>query len=311
MVLFVATGSAGAPQDDAIWRSFARASRWFVSAVLGAIVALGVADVAGYLGHRPASLPAQLNAVLVDAARQGLEPVYMRELDLQGTGEMTRLVVLRPRINSRYVDRSDELRVYRTTNQELRVAYVIRPYPLKDQPPYHLTLLGVGSFDRTDREEAIFTLDPEYADQALPRPFALLWNVARQNYEVRSLLREGPHLVPLHGFWATSTVRLDHPISVPLGGGLVLHGAGGAPYVALGRSRLAAAYSVSKTCNGCTGVWEFKTFCLNFDNHPYSEGEASEYSLTGRRRHHTALIKEPLTGIPAHLNAALHRGYCE
>jgi hypothetical protein len=104
--------------------SLVRGGRWVVTAALGATIALGVARGLGDLGQKPIPIPAQLNRILADAARQGLEPVYMRELDLQGTGSMARLVVLRPRLGAEYVNRSDELRVYETVNQELKSAFV-------------------------------------------------------------------------------------------------------------------------------------------------------------------------------------------
>jgi hypothetical protein len=197
-----------------------RGGGWIVTAtlvaVIGAVVTLVVVELNGDLGSHPASIPAQLNSILAEAARQGFEPVYLRELDLQGTGEVSRLVVLRPRIGSQYVGRSDELRVYRTANHELKLALKVRPLPRHGEVPYHMTLLGVGSFDRTDREEAIFTLDPEYADTREPRPVALLWNVAKQDYQVLSLLREVPRLVPLRGGWAEGLPRVAGPVNVPL-----------------------------------------------------------------------------------------------
>jgi hypothetical protein len=290
-----------------------RGGRWVLTAALGAAIALGVARVLGDLGHKHVPIPAQLDAILAHAATEGLEPVYLREMDLQDTGATARLVVLRPQFDSHVVSRSDELRVYDTGHEQLQLAFAARPLPEPRGVPYHITLLALGSFDHTDREEAILTLDPEYADTQLPRPVALLWNLGTQRYELRALLSHSPSLARVRGFWAVTGPRLDRPINIRLADEGVIRNVGGAWAVAIARSRLATAYPVNKTCNACTGTWEFKTFCLNFASPGLGGYETGGFTNSGRRKHYLARISSSIviSSINRNLQAALRRGYCE
>lgn len=65
--------------------------RFVISAAAGAAIALLVARALGDLGAQPTTIPVQLDGILAAAARQRLEPVFLREIDLQGTGAQPRI----------------------------------------------------------------------------------------------------------------------------------------------------------------------------------------------------------------------------
>ncbi len=171
--------------------------------------------------------------------------------------------------------------------------------------------MGVGHFDSSDRNEAILTIDPEYVDGQLPRPVALLWNVANQRYELQALLSHNPALVPRHGAWAVGDT-VYRTISVRLAGGGAIHNVGGAPFLAIARSRIAAAYPVNKTCNGCSGTWQFKTYCIDFETPALSGEETNEYTKNRAKNYLTFVsVNDEESSIGARLHEALRRGYCE
>jgi hypothetical protein len=241
----------------------ARSGLFLLSAAVGSIITIIIAHAWGYLG-KTAALPEQLNTILTDASKQGLEPTYIRDVDLRGTGETQRLVVLRARMDLRPQKRSDELRLYALLGQSWHLVYHARPLALNAFLPYTIKIMGIGSFDSTDREEAILRLEPNYADSELPRPVALLWSLSKQAYELRSLLPHAPELSHLRGALAEAGPQAFAPADVPLASGGRIASAGAAPWIAVTRSRLAAAYPLEKTCNGCSGLWEIKVFCINF-----------------------------------------------
>ncbi len=290
-------------------RLLARSSRFVIGTVLVASISFVVGHfLGGFLGGNQKPIPGQLEAILHNAAQHGLEPVNLREVDLQGTGALTHLIVFRPQFSYGHRHASDELRLYKTEHNELRLTFAMQPTPLEHAVPYEIALIGVGSFDRTDRKEVILTLSPEYADGRLPRPVALLWSAGSQTYELRALLVQRPRLVPLRGYWAITAATLDRPVDIPLQGGGAIRHAGGAQEVMVASSRLAVAYPVEKTCHGCDGVWEFRTVCLDFRYPPSPEMPPEEPSTPARR--YRAYASDE-AAMAREMRAALHRGYCE
>jgi hypothetical protein len=262
-----------APPTGRRVRSFLKGGRWILTTALGAAIALGVAALAGQLGH-PESLAQQLDDILGDADRDRLEVIYNRELDLHGNGVPARILVLRPRIASSY-RRSDELRVYEQDDERLRLAFTLRPARVarrRTSPDrglvYRINLVAAGKLDGSDRIEVALVLMPDYADTNLLRPFVLTWDASNQSYAVRALLRHPPRIPRSVGSWATGIRRLYRPVDVPLVGGTTLRRLGGAQRVAIRRGVLATAYTVRQSCNACRGTWGFETWCLNFS---YSE----------------------------------------
>jgi hypothetical protein len=310
--------ASGAGSSRLTWlrHAAARSALFVLSAAVGSVITLVVAAAAGYLGGTTPALPEQLNAILADASKQGLEPTYIRDVDLRGTGESERLLILRSPFTPQHLTRgsrkSDELRLYRLTAGHWHLAYRARPQPFRGAVPYHIRIIGIGSFDSTDRHEAILRLDPEYADTELPRPVALLWSQSKQGYELWPLLRETPRFPRLHGAWAEATPKLVKPMDIDLVSGLNISKAGSAPWLAVARSHLVAAYPVDKTCNGCAGIWEIKTFCINFQEPTFGFREQPAFSPTGREEHDLVHLPGHGEGVHPALEAALRRtAYCE
>jgi hypothetical protein len=268
-----------------------------------------VAHAVGYLNPMPAPISTQVASILADAAKDHLEPVYEREIDLQGTGSTSKLVLLRPELLSPNAEsRSDEIRLYQADGQRLHLVYAARPLPVGGEIGYEIKLLSVGSFDKTDRQEALFSLYAKYADEREPRPVALLWNDARQTYELQALLPHRATLIGPQGDWARGVVdRIYPPVTVSLAGGGAIHSVGAAQGLMFARSRLAAGYEVRKTCNACSGTWQFKSYCLNFRGVPELGYEAPEPSAVP----HLADLPASGKGAGRYLVAALHRGFCE
>ncbi len=280
-----------------------------LGALLGALIALGVARALGDLGTKTEPIAGQLEAVFRQAAARGLEPVNQRDVDLTGTGDVEHLVIFRPQPKEGERPGSDELRIYDTDGNRLRLRYSLQPQLAKGVLPYEIKLLGSGPFDSTDRTEVIMSVAEEYADGRLPRPVALLWNAGTQHYELRPLLTYRPYLQPLRGYWAQAAAKLINPVNIALANGEIIRGAWAAQAVAAGRSHLAAAYPVDKGCHGCDGVWEFKTFCLNFRYLNYPLETAPENPLEGRPRYRGFVRNE--SDLDRQLREALHRDYCE
>ncbi len=287
-----------------------------LSAVVGSVITLVVADAAGYLRGTTPALPEQLDAILATASEEGYEPTYIRDVDLRGTGESERLIVLRSPFTARYLTRgsrqSDEVRLYALRAGHWRLTYKARPQPFGGTIPYHIRIMGIGSFDSTDRQEAILRLDPEYADTELPRPVALLWNQGKQRFELWPLLQEAPRLSRLRGAWAEATPKAVRSMDIDLVGGSTISKVGSAPWLAVARSHLVAAYPVDKTCNGCAGTWEIKTFCINFQEPTFGFREEPYFGATGHEEHDLVYLPGHGEGVQPALKAALQRPvYCE
>ncbi len=224
---------------------------------------------------------------------------------------MVKLVVLRPQFGSSHETRSNEVRLYEDRGETLRQVFAARPLPAPEGPPYAIKLVGIGRYDNTDREEAIFSLYAQYADSRYPRPIALLWDDAAQRYELRALLPHAASLIRPEGAWAVYAEKAYKPINIPLASGGQIANVGGVQGLMIRADRLAAGYEVKKTCNGCAGTWEFKTFCLNFRSPELSGSETDTPAYLTERRHHLAPIAQPGVGVGRYLDAALHRGFCE
>lgn len=289
--------------------------RWLVAhglgALIGALIALGVAAAIGDLGSKPGPIAGQLEAIYKAAALEGLEAVSQRKADLTGSGVAERIVVFRPEVS--YTSgprRSDELRIYSSKAGRLHLEYSLRALRRGNLPPYEIRLLGVGRFDSSDRVEIIMTLAEQYADGRTPRPVAVLWDAATQRYEPQALLTFRPYLKPLSGYWAQRSEELIEPVNMRLASGEVIKDVWAAQEVAVARQRLAAAYPVLKGCHACRGVWQFKTSCLNFRfrKAPYADQPESQ-PLATTPRYRVSIRNE--ADMNRQLAAALHREYCE
>jgi hypothetical protein len=279
------------------------------SALVGGLVALGIAWGVGVVGKGPGPIPRQLDAVLRDAAQQRLTVAYNRELDLRGTGEMARLLILRPTIAGGYTKRSDELRIYETDRDGTRLQLALRLQPLTKgkEVPFRINFVDFGRFGDGDRQQAIVRLDPSYADGRLPRPIAVEWDARYGRYRARGLLKRRVSLPPTHSVWALEARRLYRPTDIPLVDGSVLRQVGGANDVAVRRHRLVAAYVVRQDCNACTGTWEFKSWRLDFDEPQLSGYECRFYSqASGRPERFFAKVRQ-LGDIARGLRVALQR----
>jgi hypothetical protein len=282
------------------------------TAALGAAVALGVAWLIGQFRDDPPPIPSQLGDILRDAERDGLSVIYNREADLHGTGAKARLIVLRPQGEQAYTTRSDELRVYEEADDRLKLAFSFRPVSrvARAEVPYRLRFVATGRFDATDREQALLSLEPSYADTRLPRPIAVTWDLAEQAYDVQPLLRRRPSLpMARRGTFAASGRRLYKPIDIALANGEVLRKVGGTSDFRVRRSRIAAAYIVRQECNACVGVWEFKAWHLDFQDPRNAGFECERYDRRGRPKPLLMRVTNPVA-IRRGLRVALRGGPC-
>src|SRR5690606_25656664 len=124
----ISLATVAASPEDLRLSAPRRFLKWLSShaggAIVGSVVALGVAWAAGKLGDQP-SVPEQLEAEIELAAARGLDVVHNREVDLHGTGAKTRLLVLRPR-GKPSIRQSDEVRIYRERDDKLERVFAFR-----------------------------------------------------------------------------------------------------------------------------------------------------------------------------------------
>jgi hypothetical protein len=256
-------------------------------ATIGFLVGLGLAWIIGLFQTSPQPIQVQLEDVLAQAARQHLRVVYNAAIDLKGNGSEARVLVFRgPYDRNGIVEGSDRLQVYESNGNHLVSVLTVRPlFRYGKSLLYNFNWRATGQFDETAETEVIFSLDPEYADTQLPHPVALVWDINAHAYVIRPLL---PRLVSIPRAaprtFAAGLQRAYRPINVPLEGGGTLTDVGGTQAFAMTRSRLAAAYIVQLQCNACKGgVYEIKTFGLDFQNPGSPSYECALRMLNGRR----------------------------
>jgi len=178
------------------------------------------------------------------------------------------------------------LRLYEVVDKKLKRVLTFQPVTRHQEVPYRIHFTTIGRFDNTDRTEVILSLEASYADTRVPRPIAIIWDASERAYVVRALLPKAPSLLraPRDSF-AYYAQRLYRPIDIPLRGGGTLEDVGAAQEFAVRRSRLAAGYKVRQTCNACPGVWEFKTWGLNFQRPQFSGYDCGQrFDAAGKRQ---------------------------
>ncbi len=59
-------------------------------------------------------------------------------------------------------------------------------------------------------------------------------------------------------------------------------------------------------------MWQFKTYCLNFESPAFSGYETGKYSADGPQNYLAYVdINVVTSALSARLREAVHRGYCE
>jgi hypothetical protein len=199
-------------------RSPWRTLKWLGGSVIVALAGWTAVELAQFGFDRylrdppPPPIEEQLRRVLVEAAEDGYRATTNRELDFDGDGSMSRLIILRTIEPARRTEASaDELRIYDIEGSRLKLTFRFRPltedskstaWPHVDQPPtFALQLTDAGDFDGNGTSEALLQLiDDVFGLGNLVRPLMLVWDFDKLRYSVIPILsptttgRRGPKL---------------------------------------------------------------------------------------------------------------------
>jgi hypothetical protein len=218
-----------------------RAVKWLGGSVIVALAGWTAVEIAQYSFDRlfrdhPPPIEEQLRSVLVEAATDGYRATTTRQLDFDGDGAMSRLIILRAFAEARRTEAfADELRIYDIDGSRLKLTFRLRPVlgglaarTRAENPQYFaLQLVDAADLDGSGTAEAVLQLAhnvdrlPEiglspFIDAV--RPLLLLWDFERARYSVIPILspattgRKGPRLAREKGY-ASEFYRAPWPIA--------------------------------------------------------------------------------------------------
>jgi hypothetical protein len=110
-----------------------KAVKWLGGSAIVALAGWTTVEIAQYgfdrlLREQPPPIEEQLRSVLVEAAKNGYRATTNRQLDFNGDGSMSRLIILRTFEQAHRTEASaDELRIYDIDGERLRLAFRLRP----------------------------------------------------------------------------------------------------------------------------------------------------------------------------------------
>jgi hypothetical protein len=215
----MATTSSGEPplrgEEGSGLRSPWSALKWLGGSVILALAGWAAVEIAQFGFDRffrdhPPPIEEQLRSVLGEAAEDGYRVTTNREVDFDGDGSMSRLIILRTVERARRTEASaDELRIYDIDGSRLKLAFRFRPLikgsvddPHVDEPPtFALQLTDAGDIDGNGTSEAMLQLiDDVFGLGWIVRPLMLVWDFEKKHYSVVPILspattgRRGPQL---------------------------------------------------------------------------------------------------------------------
>lgn len=188
-------------EDSATDRPSARgrAARWLVLTALVPVIGLGVQRAVQLVGRwispETPTYAAQIHAVEVSSAKDGLRIVSVRRVGLRGPGERSYLVVLRDRRLDAEDDPSpsDQLRIYDAEpSGRLVLALSLKP-PRHEGQGREVDALLVDDFARSGFPQVVASFaDLEPSGLALPRPIVIMWRPGQDRYETYPLIDGAP-----------------------------------------------------------------------------------------------------------------------
>ena len=132
----------------------------------------------------PAPIAEQLNGIVRDAARAGLRVAETTEADLHGSGETSRILVLRSALRSER-KRPDELRIYDVSAGRLRLRFRFAPTPSREVT---LRLAEVADIDGNGSTEIVASLDEIYIEYDTTSPALVGWDPRTDTYGISPML---------------------------------------------------------------------------------------------------------------------------
>jgi hypothetical protein len=195
----MAQGASAQPQPRTTARSrLAKLGIFIAGGIIAPLLAIGVATSVHWADRKfnppPDPLPEQLQAEFELAAQNGLNVVFNEAIDLRGTGNPSRVVVLQPAFTPKTLYNSDELRIYDVVNGELEQNFTFRPTSSTPGAPtnltfrYALTPLLTEDFDENGTSEIIAPAFQEFADSRIARPFLIRWSPGEDSYVANAVL---------------------------------------------------------------------------------------------------------------------------
>src|SRR5439155_10770454 len=161
-----------------------------------ALAGWGAVTAAQYAFDRwqapPPPIAQQLNDVVREAARNGLRVAESYRADLHGSGERSRILVLRPTARAtRPIP--NELRIYDVSDGRLRLRFRFVPRTAGVPPSVHLA--DVADFDGNGSMEILVSLEIEYVEHTTEVPALVAWDPRGDAYGIAPLLTpDGPKL---------------------------------------------------------------------------------------------------------------------
>ena len=171
-------------------KSLRRFAIWVGGSVALALASWGAVGLAQYGFDRwrppPPPIDEQLSHVSRDAAKAEMRVAESTEADLHGSGEMSRIFVLRSTQGS-----GNELRIYDVSGGRLRDRLRFEPKVASHgglNPDISLRLDGMADVDGNGRDELVVSLDEEYGDNSATAPLLVEWDPLTDDYRITPFL---------------------------------------------------------------------------------------------------------------------------
>jgi hypothetical protein len=165
----------------------------------------------------PQPISSQLEEIRSTAAKEGLDPIADKSVDLRATGEHGHLFVFQDRslhrpLKMRQKPASDEIRLYSDKDGSLHLSFRFRP-ELDSTSPVLFNLVSVADLDGNGRPEILGSFNPWAVDslEAAPFPIVIAWDDRTGEYRMYPLVGHAPRFrreVGSRGLWGRSAASL-------------------------------------------------------------------------------------------------------
>jgi hypothetical protein len=179
-----------------------RLIKWAVGVVGAALLAWGAVDAGRWIIDRfkttPQTVIEQQAEIVSEAAGRGYLVLDARNIDLQGTGQRSRLFVFRRQDRFGGWLASDELRIYDLRKNALRLRLTFRPRRVEGGRFVSFDIAAVRKIG--ERQVVLGAFHEIAMGPCLSIPVVLDWDAVRDRYRIKPLLspRRGDPLVMPH-----------------------------------------------------------------------------------------------------------------
>jgi len=250
--------------------------------ILGAVVSSWVIPwIASWNDPQPISK--QLEEIRSAAAKEGLESIADKRVDLRATGEDGHLFVFQDRSLRHPLKMkkpvSDEIRLYSDEGGTLHVSFRFRP-KLDSRSPVLFNLVSVSDLDGNGRPEILGSFNPWAVDslEASPFPIVIAWDYGEGAYRMYPLVDHPPRFrrkVGPRGLWGRSASSLyrkkisltDHETGQTVDGFTVL-GFSPARSTPGGQPAILESFVAKAPCHFCQQTIEVQMLTAQYQARP-------------------------------------------